>query len=411
MAFALEMQQHYTTFVKCLFDLEVLPPATTSATPASTPLQLLSNLLRPYVAANQAASSSSSSSSPSVAKSQNAQQRRELKVTLFKLERAAKNALDEYRSAARSKATTSLGGGLLATSSGLSNGVTGASSAMADGPEEPQWDLLVLPKRKSGGQEEREEDDDDEDEDTSSTFVSGLGGSSTRRSGSTGQASSIETPQSLRSYLLLLLRFHALMAYNNLSFVDDELGLLANVPASAQRDAAERQAREEAEADRRRRRGEGDVDDFRVETRFDASAPGPLMDDKGKPLRPFTITSGSNASNGNGSSAASFSNAPFRDFNERQRMRDGVFQPSHRLPTMTIDEYLEEEQRRGNVITGGGAEGAAKPTPKEERASRAEMEGSRGAEEAEEEIRREAIEWDEFKESNKRGAGNTMNRG
>ena len=53
-----------------------------------------------------------------------------------------------------------------------------------------------------------------------------------------------------------------------------------------------------------------------------------------KPLRPFTILS-------QGSSS-------------RTRIQAGVFQPDHRLPTMTIDEYLEEEKRRGNIITGGG---------------------------------------------------------
>lgn len=39
---------------------------------------------------------------------------------------------------------------------------------------------------------------------------------------------------------------------------------------------------------------------------------------------------------------------------ERTRLQAEVFRPDHRLPTMTIDEYLEEERRRGNIITGGG---------------------------------------------------------
>lgn len=57
---------------------------------------------------------------------------------------------------------------------------------------------------------------------------------------------------------------------------------------------------------------------------------GPLLTPNGQPARPFIITS------------------------QRQEVRDGVFRPSWRLPTMTIDEYLEEEQRRGNIISGGG---------------------------------------------------------
>lgn len=95
----------------------------------------------------------------------------------------------------------------------------------------------------------------------------------------------------------------------------------------------------------------------------------------------------------------------------RSRARAGVFQRSERLPTMSIDEYLAEEQRRGNVLTGGGPEGAAKATPKEERALRAEMDGTREQREALREMREEERGWDEYREEHKRGEGNTMNRG
>jgi len=56
----------------------------------------------------------------------------------------------------------------------------------------------------------------------------------------------------------------------------------------------------------------------------------PLLSADGKPLRPFTIVS------------------------NREEVRKGVFRPGHNLPTMSIDEYLEEERRRGNIIEGGG---------------------------------------------------------
>ena len=56
----------------------------------------------------------------------------------------------------------------------------------------------------------------------------------------------------------------------------------------------------------------------------------PLLSADGKPLRPFTIIS------------------------SREEIRKGVFRPGHNLPTMSIDEYLEEERRRGNIIEGGG---------------------------------------------------------
>jgi hypothetical protein len=47
------------------------------------------------------------------------------------------------------------------------------------------------------------------------------------------------------------------------------------------------------------------------------------------PLRPFVITS------------------------KRQELRDQVFRPGWALPTMTIDEYLQQEEERGNHIKGG----------------------------------------------------------
>lgn len=55
---------------------------------------------------------------------------------------------------------------------------------------------------------------------------------------------------------------------------------------------------------------------------------GPLLSKEGRPLQPFVIT------------------------NKRQQLKDQVFQPGHNLPTMTIDEYLQQEMDRGNIIQG-----------------------------------------------------------
>ncbi|CAO1630447.1 unnamed protein product [Sympodiomycopsis kandeliae] len=410
---------HYLTFVKTLFELDILPKnsgASSSSSNSSlnlngSPLQIISSLLSPLVATLGGSGSSTTSSQATASLPSNPAQRRELKVALFKLERAFKSALDEYRSAARDKAASRSGHGLNVPATGTSTG----AGVVIGRPEDAQWDLLILPKRKqrngAADQDEEEPDEEEDAEEDDEVFVSGL--SSGRQDKLNQSASAMNPPTNLRSYLLLLLQFHALMAYNNLASMDDELQLLANIPASAERDARERQAREVAEAERHRRRAAGEVDDnddFRIERRFDASAPGPLMDDKGKPLRPFTITS---RGNGNGSSRGNnaMQNLPIHELDERQRIRNSVFQPSHRLPTMSIDEYLQEEERRGNILRGGGAEGAAQATPREARSLRSENDGTREAYEAEEEARREAIEWDTFKESNKRGAGNTMNRG
>ncbi|KAJ1536508.1 hypothetical protein HK096_010290 [Nowakowskiella sp. JEL0078] len=57
---------------------------------------------------------------------------------------------------------------------------------------------------------------------------------------------------------------------------------------------------------------------------------GPLLSDEGRPLRPFVITS------------------------KRADLQSQVFRPHWNLPTMSIDEYLDLEMQRGNIISGGG---------------------------------------------------------
>ncbi|KAK4696549.1 immunoglobulin-binding protein 1, partial [Lecanoromycetidae sp. Uapishka_2] len=102
---------------------------------------------------------------------------------------------------------------------------------------------------------------------------------------------------------------------------------------------------------------------------------GPILDRNGKPLKPFTL------------------------LDSRQRLRDGVFRPDHSLPTMTIDEYLDEEKRRGGMIDGGGEASGIPTEPDEDNLDMADAETMK------------AREWDEFTEANPKGSGNTLNRG
>ncbi|KAF2201241.1 type 2A phosphatase-associated protein 42 [Delitschia confertaspora ATCC 74209] len=102
---------------------------------------------------------------------------------------------------------------------------------------------------------------------------------------------------------------------------------------------------------------------------------GPILSSDGKPLRPFTL------------------------LDTRQRLQQGVFRPDHSLPTMTIDEYLEEEKRRGGIIEGGGEQSGIRPEVDEDDLVKADEETMK------------ARAWDEFKEENPKGSGNTINRG
>ncbi|KAK0391099.1 hypothetical protein NLU13_0601 [Sarocladium strictum] len=106
-----------------------------------------------------------------------------------------------------------------------------------------------------------------------------------------------------------------------------------------------------------------------------ANPSGPLLSQKGKPLQPFTL------------------------IGSRAELARGVFRPGHNLPTMSIDEYLEEEKRRGGIIEGGGEESGRKPAVDEDDMENADRETYK------------AREWDEFKDHNRQGAGNTMNMG
>ena len=66
---------------------------------------------------------------------------------------------------------------------------------------------------------------------------------------------------------------------------------------------------------------------------------------------------------------------------------------------MTMDEYLEEERRRGGIIDGGGNANAPQAEPDEDNM------------EAVDAATMKAREWDEFVEANPKGAGNRLNRG
>ncbi|CCU83031.1 TOR signaling pathway regulator (TapA) [Blumeria hordei DH14] len=101
----------------------------------------------------------------------------------------------------------------------------------------------------------------------------------------------------------------------------------------------------------------------------------PILSSSGKPLRPFTLLS------------------------NRKTLRKDVFKPGHNLPTMTIDEYLEEERARGGIIEGGGEASGIRPEPDEDNFEKADEETMK------------AREWDEFTEENHRGSGNTLNKG
>lgn len=164
------------------------------------------------------------------------------------------------------------------------------------------------------------------------------------------------------------------MTFQELESINREAEVLAQAPSSP----SSPQSRS-AEEDERRRKESSNNSDYSekldIPLELQSGFRGPLLSKGGKPLRPFTLVG------------------------DRRELQRGVFRPGHNLPTMSIDEYLEEERRRGGIIEGGGEASGIRPEPDEDNIEKADEDTMK------------AREWDEFKEANPRGSGNTLNRG
>ena len=170
--------------------------------------------------------------------------------------------------------------------------------------------------------------------------------------------------------------------FHALDIINQELQILALMPKTS---PAPQPA--EREIDYRHRNGIPNKDNKGYSDRLDPplsqllnkGKAGPILSKDGKPLKPFTL------------------------LDSRQRFQNGVFGPDHSLPTMTIDEYLAEEKRRGGMIDGGGQTSSGGVI-------QAEDENEDDMEKADTETMKKR-EWDEYVEANPKGSGNTLNRG
>jgi hypothetical protein len=206
--------------------------------------------------------------------------------------------------------------------------------------------------------------------------------------------------------LLLSLELHYIKAHNELSSTAQELELLSNVPNMSELpDARARQHKQGAlEQDARERSRETQDSTWRLDAPLQSAGGHPhrqLVDSSGRVLRPFTILPSANGGLVSGN-----------ELDTRLRLQGEVFGSSHRLPTMSIDEYLDMEYERGNVLKGGGARNAeeAKLEGDEKRAWE-EEEDNAGGYEREEAALEKKRGWDDYKDTHKKGDGNRMNRG
>lgn len=204
----------------------------------------------------------------------------------------------------------------------------------------------------------------------------------TSRSSAANDDDETETEDILREATLLLLKLCYVQACSRLESLEQELELLRSAPPPPSHPpplAKEQHEKTKEEVT------------WKLEKTPQTSRGDPLLDPGGKPLQPFTILPSS--------------------ISDRARFQAQVFKSSHRLPTMTIDEYLEVERQRGNIITGGGRQSETGLTSSEQLAVDSEMEGTAFGEMKSEEKRQKDEQWAQFKDANPRGAGNMMNRG
>uniref|UniRef100_A0A093VKU8 Uncharacterized protein C63.05 n=1 Tax=Talaromyces marneffei PM1 TaxID=1077442 RepID=A0A093VKU8_TALMA len=176
--------------------------------------------------------------------------------------------------------------------------------------------------------------------------------------------------EATRKLYLAEINFYTHQTFQSLDMIAQELDMLSQMhnapPVSALQ--SDPRSREATDKNSYSERLDGPLSQL-----LKGGRSGPLLSKSGKPLQPFTLT------------------------NKRTELQQGVFRSGHNLPTMSIDEYLEEERRRGGILEGGTNNEV--PEPDEDDLDKADEETMK------------ARAWDEFKEDNPRGSGNTLNRG
>lgn len=168
--------------------------------------------------------------------------------------------------------------------------------------------------------------------------------------GASNEEEELDDEDERRTATLLMLRLAYAQAHAQLASIAEEFELLRTAPPAL--------PGQPGTSDRARSSPEVERTSWTLDGPRAAAATrrgGPLLDSAGKvrdplvhffarfsltrihtqPLQPFTIL-------------------PSGAGGDRARLQDQVFQPDHRLPTMSIDEYLEIERQRGNILTGGG---------------------------------------------------------
>lgn len=167
----------------------------------------------------------------------------------------------------------------------------------------------------------------------------------------------------VRDLYLSQLQFYALQAVNNLRIIQQELEILSNIP----------QPKIEQLKDQENKDGRTPTPSAlhpQFTDKLETLPSSALLSKQGKILKPFTIV-------------------------KRADLQSKVFGTGQYLPTITVEDYLEQELANGGMVS--------QSQPEE-----SEDEDDHAVNDKETYKKRE---WDEFTETHRKGSGNTMNLG
>lgn len=226
-------------------------------------------------------------------------------------------------------------------------------SLLRKSDSQSDFDCIFIDKYTSDGSN-NDDDDDDDDEDDDDNEI-------------------------LREYIIRLLKYLNVISKNQIQSIEMELDLLiTNEKSKMNNDVRQPE----------RNNNKEDNEIWKIDEIQDNNT---LLDKNGKPLKPFVLLPSTSSTS------------------TRQQLKSQVFQPSHRLPTMTIDEYLNNEYEMGNVLQGGNEN---EPTSKDKLKLKSEMDGSKEGEESIDKLRIDDENWKIFTDENEKGSGNKlMNKG
>lgn len=212
-----------------------------------------------------------------------------------------------------------------------------------------------------------------------------------------------EDEELLRSLYLTQLSLCYMRAFNELKSITGEIELLQTMPNMSELPSSSSSA-----SDARQKAREEEDSQWRLDsvshTLTSPATHSQLVDSSGRILRPFTILPSSTSSLLPSSSG--------NNIDTRLRLQNEVFGPGYRLPTMSIDEYLQLENERGNILQGGGPSSTAEVNQeREDKKAYEEEEDNMEGERRREEKRLKDVESDEWKDTHKRGEGNRINMG